>query len=557
MARNITGFEAAPQGQIGSGFAQVFDTTPVLQAAVQQQERRRQEFAELMDELALIDPNLARPVDTPVIMEAYKGLNEFVVDNYEAIQNPMDNPEMALEFKRRKNEILKGIQLSQAVGKHTLELSENMFENDYYVAAYDKNKSKVRGWANKGAVSFNNGKLETDRQAYEFLSETLEIGKDPNEFTSELAKDMKPQYTDGNFSSIMVGGEKILLRTPDQITRQDVDAIIETALSGNTANSVGVINSLVGIESPYDQLPDVVKAQVRDTIRPLLLQKLDTEPDWKGVSKGQTINIGNKAKDPDYQQRGRVIADNVSGISYSGVDNTDIGGEFGLLTSQSNEVRGGEVIKVLNFEKGGKTTTREFVIGEMTNDGAVIAQDKRSEEELEALIEIYNTALNKRAGGEVTAPDMEYLKQIIQTELSGRNVMQLSTGDTYQVDGEQYDKAGLESYIATTVASGDNPIGNIQTFLSNNGFESGSYTIQRTQDGNMSIVGSKGDNIATFDLSTTDGKMRFAQQIIDKFVMPNARPTGFESVNFSSAWGGQSQPQTNQIDNTGNPFATQ
>lgn len=531
--RTITAFEAAPQGQIGSGLAQVFDTTNLVQAAVAMKQQRQAQFTQLVESLADIDPNLARPQDTPAILAEFNDLYNYVVENYEDISNPMRNPEAAIKMKQKKNELLRAVNASKALGDYQLKLTEEMPKSEYFMDAYAKNAGLIER-INSSTVytTDSDGKRVFNPQAVSLLSEGLQIGKDPNVFAIELADEMEPQF-DGNVSYTTIGGVKIFQQTPKTLTEQDLNAVIDASLTGNTANSVAVTNSILGVEAPYDALTDAEKDRVRVTLRPLLAQRLETKGDWKIYTPPSNFGAAEK-KEVDVNSRVRNMIDfsvgnpNAVGL----VSEVKWADSAGTVQNVQIAPKGNDVVFTVTLKDGNTVSTRDYVYGKIDGDKVLLGAEAGAnyEAEFNRMASALNTTLNKAQSGELKAIDFENIrgdfKSLLREETERGLNLNISAGEGFQVGDKTLTRPQLKNVlkgVATSQKTSNGRVTAINRLIVESGF-SGDFKVTPSGNNNDGVVMvNVGGTSTTFDLSKSEDLESFTEVLINTVAIPSSR----------------------------------
>jgi hypothetical protein len=527
--RTITAFEAAPQGQIGSGLAQVFDTTNLVQAAVAMKQQRQAQYTQLVESLADIDPNLARPQDTPAILAEFNDLYNYVVENYEDISNPMRNPEAAIKMKQKKNELLRAVNASKALGEYQLKLAEEMPKNDYFMDMYGKNSELIERINSSTVYTTDaDGKRVFNPQAVSLLSEGLQIGKDPNTFAIELADEMKPQF-DGNISYTTVGGVKLFQSTPMTLTEDDLNKVIDASLTGKTANSVAVTNSILGVEVPYDTLTDAEKDRVRNALRPLLSQRLDTKGEWKIYT--PPSNFGEQKREFDIDTRNRSLESIltvkpegiglVSGLKWGQFD--------GTVTNAVGEVDdNGELVFTVSLQDGNKVSTQRYVYGKQVGNELLIGDEAGSkyDAEFNKLLNAANVTINATQGGDVKTPDLERInesfKQYFKERVRGGLDVNISSGTRYNVGGEAMTLPQVQSVVRGVVKANNTSKGRVNALkrLMQEANFAGGIELTASENDNKVIL-KVGNQSTDYDLDNEQQLKAFVDVVLRQTAVPS------------------------------------
>jgi hypothetical protein len=527
--RTITAFEAAPQGQIGSGLAQVFDTTNLVQAAVVMKEQRQKQYTQLIESLADIDPNLARPQETPAILEEFNNLYNFVVENYEDIANPMRNPEKAIEMKRKKNELLRAVNLSKALGEHELKLTGEMPKSEYFMDMYGKNSEVIKK-INSTLVykKDENGRNVFNPEAVSLLSEGLQIGKDPNSFAIELADEMKPQF-DGNISYTTVGGVKLFQSTPMTLTEDDLNKVIDASLTGKTANSVAVTNSILGIEVPYDTLTDAEKDRVRNALRPLLSQRLDTKGEWKIYT--PPSNFGEQKREVDIDIRSRnlidVVVGNPDGVGL--ISGIKWGDAAGVVTNAGISQNGNDLVYTVQLKDGNTVSEQTYVYGRVENGKALIGEDAGNKyaTNFNKLLNTANVTLNKTGAGDVKTPDFERIKtafkDMLQGSLNEGLDLNLSSGLQYKFGDETLTLPQVQGAVRKVVKDNNTSNGRVNALkrlIQVAGF-GGSVEILPSNTNDNKVILKVGNQSTDYDLDNEQQLKAFVDVVLRQTAVPS------------------------------------
>jgi hypothetical protein len=556
MERTITGFEAAPQGQIGSGLAQVFDTTGLVNAAMQMKQMRQQQYNALVESLSDIDPNLARPNDSPAIIEEFGNIYEFLVENYEDIANPMRNPEKAIEFKRKKNVLLRAVNASQAMAKHTLRLSEELPKNDLYMGMFAKNKELIDRINNTQVMTRGeDGVYQFNKDTLSLVNETLTIGKDANDFAIELSDKMKPQFDADGLAIVNIQGEKIVVNNPKAVTDADLDRMIDASLAGNTADAVAVTNSIIGLEVPYDLLSDAEKAQVRDTVRPLFAQRLDTKGDFRVVGKPSTFGATQREFNMDTRIRSltEIATGQPNGLALLTGNKWGQGSQ--IVTNASYAQEDDKVKFIVQLKDGDKVSQQDYTIGKVNSDGTVsygADAGANFEQDFLGMLNATNVTLNATQGGDVKTPDMEFImdefKRVFQGVTQGGGAARVTQGDIYDIGGRNMTQSQVVSELSKV--AGRTGIGSakrvqeVSLWMNENNLQGKASVTPSPKNSNV-IVLTVGNSAPTpYDVTNPEQLEAFSKALVRAAAIPTGQSAQPTQMRFRGATGGTFVPQT-------------
>lgn len=534
MAKKVTGFELSPQGQIGSGFAQVFDTSNLVAAQVNLRAQREAEFNRLISTLSEIDPSKVHPKDTEMIVSGVNDLYDFVVNNYDAIANPRKDPSKLLEFNRRKSTLLGAAFDSQQGIAKAAELAKEIPKNEYYMGAYNQNAQLLERLNSETVLTRNeDGTLVRNPNFQKVYSEKLKIGKSANEFATQVANDTKAQFdvNNPNVQTLNFANGQVIMISPNNVSDAEADRIIDASLMEG-ADAVAVVNSILGVEVPYNILDESQKQVVRDSIRPLFLQRLDTKPIVERL--GRPSSPSGDKKQLDVEQRIRTI----DGIMA-------VGEEVGLLSDakwgqSSAVVRGvtseinanGELVYTVNLIDGNKQTKREYVMGQQNPDGTIsFGETDAHRKGAMGFIAAANTTLNATQGGDLRTPDMEDLNADLFNRLKqriegGEFEINLGRGDTFQVGKQRLTRDEAKGELISALDQKGTAIerfGAFKQWAVDNGVSINELEPTISPQGKVTIK--LGDTKVMYDLSTEEGKSKFADVLLDRVVLESGVAT--------------------------------
>lgn len=537
--RSITGFEAAPQGQIGSGFAQVFDTSNLVQAAVQMRQVRQQQFDALISSLADIDPQLARPVDTQPIIQGVNQLQDFVIENYQSIADPRKDPSAAIEFRRRKNELLAAVNTSKQMGERALELAKELPKNDYYMGAFDRNRSLIEGLNSTPALSIgDDGAIVRSEEAVSLFNQRLAVGKGANEFATELADKTKPQFdpTNPNLQQVRLANGTFVMLHPDKVTNEQADVIIDSSLTGGGIDGVAVVNSVLGIEVPYDVLSDDEKQLVRDRIRPSFLQRLDTKP-TTNIVRDPSSRGGDDRLNVETRMRSlrSVLTGQGDGSGILSTQNwADTGAQVDRIDRRFND--SGELVYDVILQKDGTISKKSYIIGKSEGGNLVLGADagKGYKEGLTSFITAANVSLNRSQAGNLKTPDIEdinapFMQQIKNDISQGLFEVEVGEGNVYQLDSKPASLKDLASSVdavigkTNTTRETTQAVTNIQRWAVDQGYNPKSINLTKSNKPNVVVLG-VGNNKVSYDLSVPKQRESFINAYVRMVALPIGSP---------------------------------
>ncbi len=556
--RGITGFEAVPQGQIGTGLAQVFDTSNLVQAAVQMRQFKQQQFDTLISSLADIDPKLAHPKDTEDIIYGVNRLQDFVVENYQAIADPRKNPEKAIEFRRMKNELLAGLHQSQKMGETAINYTDEMRKNDLMMGAFDANSQLIQRFnTEKVFTRDENGNLVRNNAATSLFSERLQIAKGANEFATELADKTKPQFdpNNPNLQKIALPNGTFVMLSPDKITDTQADMMIDNSLMGGGVDGVAVVNGVLGIEAPYEVLSEAEKQQVRDAIRPSFLQRLDTKP-ITNVVRNQSI-LGQQKTEANIEVRERNLVGIYAGDPAAlgnlvGSKYAQTGGDIVSVSPYTND--NGELVMAFEVVKNNNRSVHEHAYGKLDEDGnALLADDAgaKYDASFNSLMNVANMTLNEPLPGDVKGIDTERIRGRVKDALraqieSGQFNVSIAEGRSFRVGDASIPEAQLKQTLGELVTTGmsqpnknQSVKGNIERWAQQNGVNLANVTMVADTNNPQIMNVRTGASETKYNVSTEKGRDDLVNLIVRTSVIQTASP---QSTRLIPVRGGGTKP---------------
>lgn len=538
MAKKVTGFELSPQGQIGSGFAQVFDTSNLVAAQVNLREQREAKFNQLIGTLAEIDPSKVHPKDTADIVYGVNQLYDFVVENYEDIANPRKDPSKLLEFNRRKSMLLgASFDSQQGITKAT-ELAKEIPKSEYTMGAYDQNAALIERLNTETVLVRNaDGTLERNPNFRKVYSEKLKIGKSANDFATEVADKTKRQFdpANPNVQTLNFANGQVIMISPDNVSDAEADRIIDASLMDGV-DSVAVPSAILGLEVPYNLLDESQKQVVRDSIRPLFLQRLDTTPLVQRLGKPSSPN-DKRAFNMD--NRLRTLEGFVRNSDTGVLANQTWGNESGVFTGMTTSVNNnGDVIYTVNLRDGNTQSKRDYVVGKRDKDGNIILGEdagERYKTGLTSLISAANFSLNRAQGGDVKTPDIEDINEAffdnIRQKATGNELdVNLGRGDTFRIGEQQLTRGAAKQQVSTeltrAIAGDDSAVTRFNEFkkwaVNNNvNIQNLKPVISATGKLTVTLDGTT----FTYDLNDEKGVSDFTDLLLDKVILESGVST--------------------------------
>lgn len=538
MAKKVTGFELSPQGQIGSGFAQVFDTSNLVAAQVNLREQREAKFNQLIGTLAEIDPSKVHPKDTELIVSGVNDLYDFVVQNYEDIANPRKDPSKLLEFNRRKSMLLgASFDSQQGITKAT-ELAKEIPKSEYTMGAYDQNAALIERLNTETVLVRNaDGTLERNPNFRKVYSEKLKIGKSANDFATEVADKTKRQFdpANPNVQTLNFANGQVIMISPDNVSDAEADRIIDASLMDGV-DSVAVPSAILGLEVPYNLLDESQKQVVRDSIRPLFLQRLDTTPLVQRLGKPSSPN-DKRAFNMD--NRLRTLEGFVRNSDTGVLANQTWGNESGVFTGMTTSVNNnGDVIYTVNLRDGNTQSKRDYVVGKRDKEGNIIlGQDagERYKTGLTSLISAANFSLNRAQGGDVKTPDIEDINEAffdnIRQKATGNELdVNLGRGDTFRIGEQQFTRGAAKQQVSTELTRKEkddetafNRFSRFKKWAAKNGIAIERLNPNVSNKGKLTIT-LDGTNIF-YDLTNESDVSDFTDLLLDKVILESGVST--------------------------------
>ena len=538
MAKKVTGFELSPQGQIGSGFAQVFDTSNLVAAQVNLREQREAKFNQLIGTLAEIDPSKVHPKDTADIVYGVNQLYDFVVENYEDIANPRKDPSKLLEFNRRKSALLSGAFKSQQTITRASDLASEIPKNDYYMGAYEQNASLVERLNSVPVFTRDeNGNLVDNPAASKLFGEKLKIGISANDVATKMAKDFEPQFKNDATSvqTINLKNGQVVLIKPEGVTEQQANQMIDATLSGS-ADGVALTNSVLGVEVPYDMLTDAEKQVVRDAVRPLFLSRIKTDPK---IATLRAPSSPNDKRAFNMDNRLRTLEGFVRNSDTGVLANQTWGNESGVFTGMTTSVNNnGDVIYTVNLRDGNTQSKRDYVVGKRDEEGNIILGEdagERYKTGLTSLISAANFSLNRAQGGDVKTPDIEDINKAffdnIRQKATGNELdVNLGRGDTFRIGEQQLTRGAAKQQVSTELTRKEkndetafNRFSRFKKWAAKNGIAIERLNPVVSDKGKLTVT-LDGTNIF-YDLTNESDVSDFTDLLLDKVILESGVST--------------------------------
>lgn len=214
------------------GLAQTFDFSPLIEREVQKKKEKDAAIASVINDISDIDTSGVRQVDMTGMTREYEDLQDFVMENYEAISNPGKNPEVYGEYRKRKQMILRNVSLSKQAAKQEISLSEQLSSSDLYQARYQENTEFIKNLHNTSIYSSTDaGNVSMNEDFNTVLGATLKAGVSFNDLAKDYAKDIE---TDGNnFYVTQQNGEKLLVVQNGKISDENLATYAANVLASN------------------------------------------------------------------------------------------------------------------------------------------------------------------------------------------------------------------------------------------------------------------------------------------------------------------------------------
>ena len=207
-------------GREGSGLAQVFDTSGLVDFEIQNRERKKKEFQDrekrFKESLVDIETSKLWNRDLPKFNEQYNNYISFVKQNSEALQNPSKNTDIYLQKRRMEQELKQFSASSAASQKFYNDAQTLVFKNpDKFKEIYGEDgMSQFDKFANT-AGDFNN-----DYQRF-FSPQTQGLAGQYRSILTSVPR--KGQTTTEKTGQ---GGRIYRTRTGGKQDRQDVEAAV-------------------------------------------------------------------------------------------------------------------------------------------------------------------------------------------------------------------------------------------------------------------------------------------------------------------------------------------
>lgn len=176
----------------------------------------------LLDEVGAIDMSGILPGHNEEIMAEYKELEEFVAKNINDIYNPSNNTAKYTEFKRKKGQLIKDISKSKSLVATIAKKTEELASNELYQNRWRRNKQQIEALT---TLSLNDPDYSTLSTA------PLKAGIDSDEYMREIGTKIQPQG--GNYSIESVGGKELLVVKDNVLDYEQLVNFYEAELSSN------------------------------------------------------------------------------------------------------------------------------------------------------------------------------------------------------------------------------------------------------------------------------------------------------------------------------------
>ena len=176
----------------------------------------------LLDEVGAVDMSGILPGHNEDIMKEYKELEEFVAQNVNEIYNPADNAAKYTEFKRMKGHLIKNISKSKSLVATIAKQTEELASNELYQNRWRPNEQQIRALTT----------LDLDDPNYSTLSTApLKAGIDSDEYMRGIGTKIQPQG--GSYSIESKGGKELLVVKDNVLDYKQLVNFYESELSSN------------------------------------------------------------------------------------------------------------------------------------------------------------------------------------------------------------------------------------------------------------------------------------------------------------------------------------
>lgn len=204
----------------------------------------------LLDEVGAVDMSGILPRHNEYIMEEYKALEEYVAENVNDIYNPADNPAKYTEFKRKKGQLIKDISKSKSLVAKIAKDTEELASNELYQNRWQANKEQIQSLTT----------LSLDNENYSTLATApLKAGIDSDEYMRGIGTKIQPQG--GSYSIESVDGKQLLVVKDNVLDYEQLVNFYEGELSSNKGRLA--VAERYNIDN-YDALNDKQKRAIAE-----------------------------------------------------------------------------------------------------------------------------------------------------------------------------------------------------------------------------------------------------------------------------------------------------
>lgn len=297
----------------------------------------------LLDEVGAVDMSGILPAHNEAIMAEYKELEEFVAENVNEIYNPSNNTAKYTEFKRKKGQLIKDISKSKSLVATIAKNTEELASNELYQNRWKRNEQQIRALTT----------LALDDADYSTLSTApLKAGIDSDEYMREIGTKIQPQG--GSYSIESVGGKELLVVKDNVLDYEELVNFYEQELASN--KGMLAVGQRWDIDN-YNTLSEEKKRAIAEDFASQTAKYLKNDIKVTNVTASDSGGGGSTPSDATVDLVPYAIGENT--FAAFGVDSSDL-----VAVPLSN---GGTALFDRVVEEG--TTERLMYMGSVLDDG--------------------------------------------------------------------------------------------------------------------------------------------------------------------------------------------